>query len=229
MVWVSVWFDERARMCKHPSLGRLALEDRVVLGSGWRRRSVVGVLCTTLAAVGLLASVSGPAVGDAWPGSNGRIAYKGDPNNIFTINPDGSGVQQLTTGSLENEEPHWSADGTKLLFTRSDESGVQDIWSMNADGSNQVRLNTSTGNGFSENPSWSPDGTKIIFTKQVDGGTHEELWTANADGSSQLQLTHDSCSASSEAVYSPDGSKIAFQLEPNFCNSSASAASAASL
>jgi Tol biopolymer transport system component len=185
---------------------------------GWgRTRACVGVVVAAAAlwSVGVVAS--GPAVGDAWPGLNGRIAFKSDPNNIWTIKPDGSGALQLTTGTMENEEPHWSADGSKIVFTRSgtDPNPNQDIWSMNPDGTNQLRLNTSTGSGFTENPSWSPDGTKIIFTKSVDGSNgHEELWTANADGSGQVQLTNDANHQSSEAVYSPDGTKIAFQLEP---------------
>jgi Tol biopolymer transport system component len=177
--------------------------------------AVAAVAAAALWSVGVVAS--GPAVGDAWPGLNGRIAFKSDPNNIWTINPDGSGALQLTTGTLENEEPHWSADGSKIVFTRSgaDVNSNQDIWSMNADGTNQVRLNLSTGSGFTENPSWSPDGTKIIFTKAVDASNgHEELWTANADGSGQVQVTNDANHKSSEAVYSPNGTKIAFQLEP---------------
>src|SRR6202022_1829410 len=84
-----------------------------------RRRSLVGGVCAAVVAFGLMAGFAGPALGDAWPGLNGKIAYKSDPNNISTISPDGTTSSQLTTGTLENEEPHWSADGTKILFTRA--------------------------------------------------------------------------------------------------------------
>ena len=40
------------------------------------------------------------------------------------------------------------------------------VYSMNADGSNQVNLtNTSSSDG---EPSWSPDGTKIAFASDRD-------------------------------------------------------------
>lgn len=71
---------------------------------------------------------------------------------ICLINPDGSGLQQLTSAG-RNEEPAWSPDGRHIAFTSS-RTGQRDVFVMHADGSDQRRL---TNNGR-ENylPDWSP-------------------------------------------------------------------------
>ncbi len=71
---------------------------------------------------------------------------------ICLINPDGSGLQQLTSAG-RNEEPTWSPDGRHIAFT-STRTGQREVFVMHADGSDQRRL---TNNGR-ENylPDWSP-------------------------------------------------------------------------
>ena len=79
----------------------------------------------------------------------------------------------------------------------STRDGNSEIYSMNADGSDQRRL---TNNAWSDaQPAWSPDGTKIAF---VSGGIH----SMNADGSGDTQLAADG----TDPAWSPDGAKIAF-------------------
>ncbi len=55
----------------------------------------------------------------AFPGANGRIAFSqfdsGD-REIYTANPDGSGVLQLTDNSSFDNLPSWSPDGSKIVF-----------------------------------------------------------------------------------------------------------------
>jgi TolB protein len=73
-------------------------------------------------------------------------------NQICLINPDGSGLQQLTSQGA-NEDPTWSSDGRHLVFT-STRMGPRDIFSMHADGTEQRRL---TNNGRDNYlPDWSP-------------------------------------------------------------------------
>jgi TolB protein len=73
-------------------------------------------------------------------------------NHICLINPDSSGLQQLTSVG-NNEEPTWSPDGRHIAFT-STRTGQREVFVMHADGSEQRRL---TNNGR-ENylPDWSP-------------------------------------------------------------------------
>jgi TolB protein len=62
--------------------------------------------------------------------------------------------------------PAWSPDGRRIAFS-SQRSGVWDVYTMNADGSQIRRLTNGTG-AFTF-PSWSPDGQQIIFAGRQDG------------------------------------------------------------
>lgn len=91
-----------------------------------------------------------------WSPRGEKIAFisnRGDQRfQVYLMNPDGSGIQQLTTlGS--NEDPAWSPDGRHLVFT-STRSGSKDIYVMHADGSEQKRLTRNASSNFA--PNWSP-------------------------------------------------------------------------
>jgi Tol biopolymer transport system component len=168
--------------------------------------------------------------------ANGKIAFKSGLDAIWTVNPDGTALTQLTPGyapgatcQTGDEEPHWSPDGTKILFTRQ-KDGSQEIWVMNADGTNQTKLTNdgdgllcTTGKTWDENASWSPDGKKIIFTSsRASNGFNESLYTMNADGTGQALLLSMPTALVSEASYSPDGKTIAFHVEPLAANPASS-------
>jgi Tol biopolymer transport system component len=67
----------------------------------------------------------------------------------------------------------------------SDRDGQSELYVMNTDGSNAVRLTRSEGgNGHA---SFSPDGSRIYFTRGQSG--NQDVWVMNADGSNQVRLT----------------------------------------
>jgi Tol biopolymer transport system component len=72
-----------------------------------------------------------------------------------------------------------------VAYVRPDVSGNEDIWVMNADGSDQHRLTSNPGRDIY--PSWSPDGKEIVFVTGRLAGAN--LWLMNADGSDQRPLT----------------------------------------
>ncbi len=167
---------------------------------------------------------------------NGRIAFSSrQPHlwseteqfyyQIYTVNPDGSAVQQITNTGKDNFSPAWSPDGTKIAFASRRDSLFLEIYVMNADGSNAVRLtNNATTEDFE--PAWSPDGTRLAFTAVYTSGIlHDDLsspppvptahngadvFVVNADGSNLTKLTTNSGTASWGPTWSPDGSRIAF-------------------
>lgn len=89
-----------------------------------------------------------------WSPADGRIAFQrkeGSHWEIFTVNPDGSGLQSLTrpfTALVDelpsNTSPAYSPDGSYIAFVSNrqedHEAGSWHLWVMNADGSNQQRL-----------------------------------------------------------------------------------------
>src|SRR5660398_29019 len=96
----------------------------------------------------------------------------------------------------------------KIAFV-SQRDGNDEIYTMNADGSNVHRL-TFDPIGSPKNdlgPVWSPDGTRIAFVSNRDG--NYEIYVMNADGSNQQRLTS-SIYSDLNPTWSPDGTRIAF-------------------
>ena len=145
----------------------------------------------------------------------GRIVFssKRDGNyEIYVMDDTGGNQRRLTNNSFNDIHPAWSPDGTKIVFD-SDRNDLSDnlirmseIYSMETDGSNQVRLTTGSSSNFG--PGWSPDGSRIVFNSERDGNV--EIYVMNADGSGQMRLTRNSVVADRAPSWSPDGEKIAF-------------------
>ncbi|HEV3470650.1 MAG TPA: SBBP repeat-containing protein [Pyrinomonadaceae bacterium] len=82
--------------------------------------------------------------------------------------------------------------------------GGNEIYTMNADGSNKTRLTFDPADDLY--PAWSPDGRQLAFSSNRG---YTEIWVMNADGSNQFRLTYDESFAGNPA-WSPDGTKIAY-------------------
>src|SRR5262245_23524715 len=91
-----------------------------------------------------------------------------------------------------------SAPG-RIVF-QSQRDGNPEIYVMNADGTNQVRLTFNT--VFDGDATFSPGGEKIAFMSTRDGG-NGEIYIMHADGSSQKRLTN-SPGADVLPTFSPD-------------------------
>ena len=95
----------------------------------------------------------------------------------------------------DSEAPETSLSG-RIAFDNFD-----DVWTIDADGTDLTRLTRSRWPEF--DPSWSPDGTRIAFRSERSG--EPEIWLMNADGTGQRRLT-----AGLSPAWSPDGNLIAF-------------------
>jgi len=97
----------------------------------------------------------------------------------------------------------------RLAFV-TERDGNSEIYAVNADGTDPVRLTTNT--AADEGPAWSPDGKRIAFVSNRDSGGEplggSNIYTMDADGSNVVRLTFGSFN--SGPSWSPDGRKIVF-------------------
>jgi Tol biopolymer transport system component len=142
-----------------------------------------------LLAVGMLIMVAlVDPVGAAFPGTNGKIAFMSDRDGneeVYVMNPDGSGPVNLTNNPAIDLQPTFSPAGKKIVF-QTDRDGNSEIYTMNSNGSNPTRLTNNPADDFQ--PAWSPDGKKIAFVSQRDGNS--EIYMMNSDGTTVTRLTN---------------------------------------
>ncbi|MCP9490498.1 MAG: hypothetical protein MSC31_11570 [Solirubrobacteraceae bacterium MAG38_C4-C5] len=138
-------------------------------------------------------------------------------SEAYRIGSDGSNPVRLTTsGANEDRSTNWSPDGTKIVFHSTRDAATSggnvppganpfEIYIMNADGSDQVRL---TDNIFQDSfPQFSPDGSRIAFTTNRDGDF--EIYTMNPDGTDPRRVTT-SLGEDAHPTWSPDGTQLTF-------------------
>ena len=161
-----------------------------------------------------------------WSPDGSRIAFdsdRDDPNpgegtainDVFTMEPDGSGVIRLTDGVGTSTDPAYSPDGSLIAFAsdRGRYPAKQGIYVMNAADGSKVRRVTSLPPAASVDyaPRFSPDGTRLVFTREVDEASADAaLYVVNLDGSGLRRVTSDDVYPG-DADWSPDGQRIVFE------------------
>jgi TolB protein len=156
--------------------------------------------------------------------SQGYVWAVYDTFDIFTANPDGSDVKQLTNTPGYDAETTITRDGKKLVFT-SKRDGDLDIYTMDATGRNVKRLTNEL--GYDGGPFWSYDGKQIVYRAYHPQSEKEktdyvallkqnlirptvlDIWVMKTDGSNKRQVTHLN-KASFAPYFFPDGKRIIF-------------------
>ncbi|MCP2167556.1 TolB family protein [Goodfellowiella coeruleoviolacea] len=170
-------------------------------GQGFGRRLAALAGGFALAVMGVHA-LPAPAWA-AFPGDNGRIYFTDQDTDsdkeIYSINPNGSGLTKITNNKDDDSNAAVNADNTRIAFTRLS-SGSNQLWTMNVDGSNQTQV--TRGESIADGPiDWSPDGTRIVYTD-----SSSTLTTIHPDGTGMTSLGV----KGSAAAWSPDGTRIVY-------------------
>ena len=124
-----------------------------------------------------------------------------DNFEIYVMDADGGNRENLSNHPVDDDDPDWSPDGTKIAFVSTRNDRVHQIYVMDADGNNQMKL--TDGPRKKQYPDWSPDGGKIAFTV-MDAVPRIDVM--DAGGKNRVRLEDHA----TEPSWSPDGQQIAF-------------------
>jgi eukaryotic-like serine/threonine-protein kinase len=120
--------------------------------------------------------------------------------DIWTVNPDGTGQKQLTAGPSRDFHPDVTADGRSIIFI-SNRTGSQCVWRMDIDGNSPQRLTDGVGDAF---PQCSPDGKWVVYQSHISG--KQNIWRVPVGGGSPVQMTGE---FTAWPAVSPDGTRVA--------------------
>ena len=150
-------------------------------------------------------------------GNNGKIAFvskqNGGDEDIWLINPDGTGAADISQNLTRDVDPAFSPDGSKIAFARFISDRNFDLFVMNSDGTGERQITSTTAS--ERFPSWSPDGKHLVYRKNVRNGKFD-IWTLalgpTGPGTAAVNIVRDSPENDYDPEWSPDGTSIVVRL-----------------
>ncbi|TQV85491.1 amidohydrolase family protein [Aliikangiella coralliicola] len=139
--------------------------------------------------------------------------------DIYAIPAKGGKARAITEGMAWNMQPRFSPDGKQIAFI-SDRDGGDNLWIMDADGTNVKQISKEKRN-LVHTPNWSPDGNYIatkrgfVSARSIAAG---EIWLYHKSGGSGYQLKKriggDKAQKNiAEPAFSPDGRYVYFSMD----------------
>jgi TolB protein len=159
------------------------IDDNHAEGESNKAICIIGVDGSNLRRINHSAFLS---LAPAWSPDGLRIAYTSDSVggdfDIYTMNPQGGEVQQVTDTDEGEAGPAWSPDGTRIAFWRSGLSGPARIHVIQVSGTGELPLSP---DGIdASGPTWSPDGEEIWYSAQG------QIHAVKPDASGPRQVTN---------------------------------------
>jgi TolB protein len=129
----------------------------------------------------------------AWAPDGRRLVYTNVADTLLIVTVSKGAKRTLRrTRSVRTSDPTWSADGSKIAFSRERSAESWDLYSAAPDGSGLHRL---VRGGYLSRATWSPDGRRALrisvpSSRLAGGASSRVLWsafgarltTARADG-----------------------------------------------
>ncbi|HST92550.1 MAG TPA: amidohydrolase family protein [Brevundimonas sp.] len=133
--------------------------------------------------------------------------------DIYVMPIAGGEARAIASGVAWDMQPKWSPDGRHIAFT-SDRGGGDNIWVMDADGSNMLQISREKFRLLSQ-PDWSPDGEFIVARKHFTSSRSlgaGEMWMYHRSGGDGVQMTEKRTPQkdTGEPAFSPDGRYLYF-------------------
>ena len=162
--------------------------------------------------------VFGPTEADLEPAAQNAFTLQpeGQPGDmmegwvgvVFQVPVPSAGAKETTIIFRATEAELQPTEAGRIAFT-SDRDGNWELYTMNADGTNETRLTNNSYTDFS--PNWSPDGREIIFSTLRKFNTLD-IWVLDEDGTNEGPSSFTPprmiC-----LTGLPDGSRIAFHTD----------------
>jgi Tol biopolymer transport system component len=138
--------------------------------------------------------------------------------HIYRVPIAGGEAETLThnSGMALNFHPAYSPDGERIAFI-SDRQGQNNVWVMDADGSNPRPVFLDLETRFMA-PAWAPDGARLAAVRVYPTpgrGWHRqiaEIWELALEGGEPRRLLGDRLIQYDAPRYSPDGKYLYFQV-----------------
>jgi predicted Ser/Thr protein kinase len=176
--WLPTWSPDGTRI--------VFTSDRDAVREGWGQLHIVDADGSNLTR---LTYTERNDEHPSWSPDGNRIAFH-SWCDLAVVNPDGSNWTTLVEGDddLCVGYPTWSPDGHRIAFrslTRSGDSGPyqHDIYIVNDDGAELLKLATFTSEEWGLYVVWSPDGSRVAFDVILDG--QQRYYAVNSDGSGE--------------------------------------------
>jgi len=188
--------------CDHTSPSRLCIND----AQSHRRLLVTDGLPFAI------------ADGYGWSPTGQQIVFSGtmEPesaprpdSDLYIIEADGSGFQQITSGPANDVLPSWSPDGQWIAFHRD---GA--LWLVRPNGSSASLLWQARGHNVLK-PAWSPDSqwiaVPLIWTGELT--SPHEIWIIDREGvAPRLLCAFEYPLTETTVAWDPDGESVAMHL-----------------
>jgi Tol biopolymer transport system component/imidazolonepropionase-like amidohydrolase len=106
--------------------------------------------------------------------------------DLYTLSASGGEAKRIIGGLSFESQPKFSPDGTKIVFL-SDQSGAENVWLCDPDGSNPKALTKGRNQMFCS-PTWTPDGQYVVVSKSAEAIGTYHLYLYHKDGGTGVSV-----------------------------------------